>query len=363
MPGERSESDELKILKELRNNMKKMTLIAAIAFAMPVVAHHSEAGFDLESLLTLEGTVAEFQWRNPHVYLGVDTVQEDGEVMTWTLQTSSTISLMRRGWTPDTLAVGDHVTVTANPASDGRLYAMLDELLEINDADARTVLGRGSEETSDEQPIRRATTIEGRWLTDRTRLGGFPGGLDELTSQELVLTDEARARQAVFDETSAENPSLRCVGRPTPAMFVNPNYLLEIEFNDAEDIIYIRGQSMDQERVVYMDGRPHPPASSRFHEGHSTGLWEGDTLVVDTANFADHPSPYQNGIPSGSQKHVVERHTLADDGTRLVVEFILDDPEYLAEPFRYAREFLFSPDADMSPFNCDMESTRRFVPE
>ena len=86
-------------------------------------------------------------------------------------------------------------------------------------------------------------------------------------------------------------------------------------------------------------------------------------MVVDTANFADHPSPYQNGIPSGSQKHVVERHTLADDGTRLVVEFILDDPEYLAEPFRYAREFLFSPDADMSPFNCDMESTRRFVPE
>ena len=53
---------------------------------------------------------------------------------------------------------------------------------------------------------------------------------------------------------------------------------------------------------------------------------------------------------------------LADDGRRLIVEFILDDPEYLAEPFRYVREFLYSPEAEMAPFDCDIESTRRFVP-
>ncbi|MGI9258498.1 MAG: hypothetical protein ACR2QQ_06670, partial [Gammaproteobacteria bacterium] len=135
------------------------------------------------------------------------------------------------------------------------------------------------------------------------------------------------------------------------------------EFDEERAVIYIRGQSMDQERVVYMDGRAHPPVSERFHEGHSTGSWDADTLVVDTANFTDHPSPYQNGIPSGAQKHVMERLTLTDDGLRLMVEFILDDPEYLAEPFQYAREFLYSPEADMTPFNCDLESTRRFVPD
>ncbi len=343
--------------------MREITLVVALAFALSATAHHSEAGFDLQSLLTLDGTVTEFQWRNPHVYLSVDMSQENGEVSTWVVQTSSTVSLMRRGWTPDTLTVGDRVSLTANPVRDGRQYAVLEELLTVNNADARTVLNRGTGETPVNQSIRRATTIEGRWLTDRSRLGGFPGGLDELTSEQLILTDKARAEQAIFDESSAENPDLRCIGRPTPAMFVNPNYLLEIEFNEAENIVYIRGQYMDQERVVYMDGRPHPAASTRFHEGHSTGSWDGDTLVVDTANFADHPSPYQNGIPSGAQKHVVERLTLADAGSRLIVEFLLEDPEYLAEPFRYAREFLYAPEADMTPFDCDMESTRRFVPD
>jgi hypothetical protein len=342
---------------------KGFTIFAAIAMTHPAAAHHSEAGFDLESLLTLEGTVTEFEWRNPHVYLSLDTVQENGEALTWVVQTSSTVSLMRRGWTPETLAVGDRVALTANPTRDGRLYAVLDELLTINDADAQTVLSNGSSGVTVDQPDNFATTIEGRWLTDRSRLGGFPGGLDELTSEQLVLTDEARAIQATFDESAEVNPELRCVGRPTPAMFVNPNYLLEIELDEAEDLVYIRGQYMDQERVVYMDGRTHPPPTQRFHEGHSTGTWEGDTLVVDTANFTDHPSPYQNGIPSGAQKHVVERLTLTDEGRRLIVEFILDDPQYIAEPFQYAREFLYSPEADMSPFDCDLESTRRFVPE
>ncbi len=338
-----------------------MILAAAIAFAMPAVAHHSEAAFDLQLLLSLEGTVTEFEWRNPHVYLSVDTVQDNGEALIWTVQTSSTFSLMRRGWTPDTLSVGDLVTIAVNPTRDGRPYAILEELVEVNGTAGRTVLGSTSAEEPNEQIVHRATTIEGRWLTDPTKLGDFPGGLDELTRERLILTDKARAIQADFDEASAENPAMRCSGRPTPAMLVTPSYPLEIEFNEAADIIYIRGQYMDQERVVYMDGRAHPPASERYFEGHSTGAWDGDTLVVDTANFEDHPSPYQNGIPSGAQKHVVERFTMTDDGTGLVAEFVLEDPEYLVEPFQYARALTYSPEIDMSPFNCDIESTRRFV--
>jgi len=351
-----------------REIVSRILIPIAVAFfapVAPVAAHHSEAALDMESVLALEGTVTEFQWRNPHVYFGVETVSENGEPLTWTVQTSSTISLMRRGWTRDTLAVGDHVTVTANPARDGRPYAVLDELLEVNGTGGRTALDHGSTDAPTEQAtvIQRATTIEGRWLTDTTRLGDFPGGLDELTSELLVLTDAARAAQAAYDEGSADNPELRCIGRPTPAMLVYPNYPLEIEFNEADDIIHIRGQYMDQERVVYMDGRAHPPELERFHEGHSTGTWDGDVLVVDTTNFAEHPSPYQNGIPSGVEKHIVERFAPADGGTRLVVGFVLEDPEYLAEPFRYRREFVYSPAADMSPFNCDPEATRRFVPD
>lgn len=78
----------------------------------------------------------------------------------------------------------------------------------------------------------------------------------------------------------------------------------------------------------------------RFATGHSIGHWEGDTLVVDTANFDDHRSPYRIGVPSGGQKHVVERFRLTEDGTHIDLEFVLDDPEYLAEPMVHRRQLI-----------------------
>ena len=92
------------------------------------------------------------------------------------------------------------------------------------------------------------------------------------------------------------------------------------------------------------------------------GRWDGDVLVVDTRNFADHRSPYQIGVPSGDQKHVVERYRLTDDGTAIVAEFMLEDPAYLTGPMTHTRELIYSPQLEMSRFDCDPNSSSRFVP-
>ena len=99
-----------------------------------------------------------------------------------------------------------------------------------------------------------------------------------------------------------------------------------------------------------------------MHEGHSVGHYEGDTLVIDTRNFAYHRSPYQNGTPSGPQKHVVERYRLIDNGARMEAEFTLEDAEYIVGSMTHKRTLLYRPNTDMSPFNCDIESTRRYLP-
>jgi hypothetical protein len=112
-----------------------------------------------------------------------------------------------------------------------------------------------------------------------------------------------------------------------------------------------------------MDGRGHPAESERFTSGHSIGWWEEDTLVVDTTNFTDHRSPYQIGVPSGAQKHVVERYRLTEDGTRVMVEFMLEDPEYIAEPLTHTRGLIYSPQIEISRYDCNPETTRRFVPQ
>ncbi len=111
-----------------------------------------------------------------------------------------------------------------------------------------------------------------------------------------------------------------------------------------------------------MDGREHPPADERTHEGHSIGWWEDDVLVVDTRNFADDRSPYQNGVPSGAQKHVIERYRLHDNGTHMTVQFTLEDPEYIVGSMSYERILRYSPHLQMTPFDCDLEATRRYLP-
>jgi len=176
------------------------------------------------------------------------------------------------------------------------------------------------------------------------------------------LTEKGAVAQATYNETSAENPELSCIGRPTPGTIIYTDlYPLEIEFNEGEETIAIRHQYFDSERIVYMDGRAYPESRERFFEGYSIGRWESGTLIVDTRNFEDHRSPYQNGIPSGGQKHVVERYELMENGTRMALEFMLEDPEYLTGAMTHRRELVYSPQLDMTPFNCDLESTRGFL--
>jgi len=136
---------------------------------------------------------------------------------------------------------------------------------------------------------------------------------------------------------------------------------MQVDMSDAEEKIVIKSEWYNEERTVYMDGRDHPNSSTTFATGHSIGYWDGDTLVVDTRNFDDHRSPYQIGVPSGSQKHVVEKYRLIEDGTAMAAEFMLEDPEFLAEPMYHSRVLLHSPHLRMLGTECDLESTTRLL--
>jgi hypothetical protein len=136
---------------------------------------------------------------------------------------------------------------------------------------------------------------------------------------------------------------------------------MEIDLTQQETMIVFRSEWFNEVRTIYMDGREHPAARERFTTGHSIGRWDGNTLVVDTANFADHRSPYQIGVPSGGQKHVVERYRLTEDGTHIDLEFVLEDPEYLASAMSHRRQLIHSPHLELFLFACDPETTSRFL--
>jgi len=336
--------------------VRNMSLATALALTSPVLAHHSDAGVDMSSIVTFQGTVTEFNWQNPHIYFTLETTDSNGERIEWEIQMGSTVTSTRRGWGPDSLLPGDRVTVQAHPAQNNRPYGILDSLERANEIVFGEPLYAPEVTTS-------TSTLEGKWMAKSEELLSYPGGFDGFFRAELKLTERAAAAQAAYIGLSEENPHSRCIGRPTPAMIVSSDlYALEIEIGERQQIVLIRSEFWDEERTVYMDGRPHPAESNRFPSGHSIGWWDGETLVVDTTNFTDHRSPYQIGVPSGSQKHVVERYRLNEEGTRILVEFVLADPEYIAEPLVHARDLIYSPNIDISRYNCNPETSRRFVP-
>ena len=85
-----------------------------------VFAHHSFAPFDQTKTVTLTGTVKDFQWTNPHVWL--DMIVEDGKSAptVWSLEGSSVMALYRSGWKKGMIKEGDKVTVKIHPLRSGK---------------------------------------------------------------------------------------------------------------------------------------------------------------------------------------------------------------------------------------------------
>ena len=101
------------------------SLIAAAALAgalgtAPALAHHSFAMFDFEKVMTITGTIKEFQWTNPHVIVWVNADGKAGEApAVWSLELTSPGNLTRTGWDRHALNTGDKISVDLNPLRNG----------------------------------------------------------------------------------------------------------------------------------------------------------------------------------------------------------------------------------------------------
>jgi hypothetical protein len=93
--------------------------IAVAVCTMPAVAHHSFAMFDAGKLVTVAGTVKEFQWTNPHAFIVMMVPNSDGQAEQWSVEMGGPGGLARQGWVPKTLRPGMNVSVVMHPLRDG----------------------------------------------------------------------------------------------------------------------------------------------------------------------------------------------------------------------------------------------------
>jgi len=321
--------------------------------ALPAVAHHSRSIYDEESTFTLEGIVTEFEWANPHVYLYVEAQTDTGESAVWAIEHGSTTAMKKRGWNPQTFVPGDAVIVEAHPGKDpGRNMALI---YSVEKAGV-TRRGRGVVEeslTGIEASQAEADGLPGTWVVLQTVMVGY---FSEPFS--WPLTDRGAAALESYDD-STMNPQIHCMTRTAPWFMIFPS-VQRIEVGATSVSIHSEYDSI--QRTIHLDVASHEGAAVT-NQGHSIGRWEGEALVVDTTHFAEHRSGAARGIPSGSQKHLVERFELDPDRTSMTYRFVLEDPEHLSEPVTGEVRSMYRPDVEFAPVACDLDNARRFIGE
>jgi len=125
------------------------------------------------------------------------------------------------------------------------------------------------------------------------------------------------------------------------------------EIHQGTDLIVFKYEYFDLVRIIFMDGRPHPPADAPHSKvGHSVGRWEGDELVVDTTHLSA-ATITNNGLSHSDRVHVVERFKLSPDGGTLMSTMWFEDPEVLENRGARYIEWTRKPGEYVYPYECD----------
>ena len=372
-----------------------------LASLAPAWAHHGVANFDLNTEITISGTVTRIDLVNPHSWLFLDVAGDDGRVVPWRCELRGATVLRRSGWSPEMFKAGTTITITGAPDrfepntcylgsalfADGTRVDRYGQLSRPAAASAAPV----------ERPLRHASgapNLAGDWaaeqrvMTDpRGMAGAFlpigvarrqqPGSVPEGTQafpgtrgtavsladdpigaywnrpSALPLTDAGRKAIEGFDGASTDNPRLRC--EPTNILF---DWAFETDVNRIEqsaETITLRYGSMGLERTIHLNVDAHPRDLTPRRAGHSIGRWEGDTLVVDTIGFEPGILLADGRVPHSGQMHVIERFTIEGDGRTLRRTFVATDPVYFEGEYR-GGDAVYVADVPYQPIACDDQS-------
>ena len=103
--------------------MKRLQVAGLVAIALCMAgsawAHNNAAGIDRTKTVTVEGTVKQFKWANPHSWMELEVPDKKGGVELWNAEMTAPAGLVRAGWKKTTIKPGDKVKIVVNPMANG----------------------------------------------------------------------------------------------------------------------------------------------------------------------------------------------------------------------------------------------------
>jgi Family of unknown function (DUF6152) len=115
------------------NRQSFVSALAGICLALVPAAwaHHSQSEYDLRAKVEVEGTVTRVEWKR-HAWFYLDVPNDKGEKVNWSFELPSPVTLMRRGWTRDSLKPGDRIKVVGAPARNFPAIAIANSVKDSN---------------------------------------------------------------------------------------------------------------------------------------------------------------------------------------------------------------------------------------
>ena len=362
--------------------VKSAAAAIVLGFALSAAAHHSNSAYQVDQIVTLEGTVKEWRWMNPHTWLIMTVEEADGKTREWAVEGRPPGILGRAGWSSTILKPGERVTVHASPAKNGDPEGII---ARVTKADG-TVLGN--------QPNLNREAVAGAALPapQPTPAAGarpsFAGVYYPAQQGGQAPPPARRPGEPLPPPTRSSPTSDGSQGRGPDAPKLTPEYLAKwnaiaasritgsyetdnihnclppgmpammsaaygMEIMQDEQKITVFGEHQDAYRRIYLDGRK-PSAqvlADPTYAGYSTGRWEGDTLVVDTVALTT--KSYIDGSSPHSDKMTVQERIRWVEGV-LENQITVTDPEALTEPWRVTRRYRKAsyPNDELREFAC-----------
>jgi len=317
-------------------------------------AHHSFAPhFDINKPVSIAGKILQFEARNPHSYLHLAAVDENGRTQEYVCESHGFTQLKRIGITSELLKAGTEVRVEGSQSRNDSHKCFFTDVY-FPDGRVVNVNGRPDAQAARVGQARR--DIFGTWLLAPMPNRSTSGPQPMIDS----MTPSGKAAVAKYNPFK-DDPVFRCDPVAVRRVWGAPGTPLSIVRE--KDRVILRHEWMDVQRIVYLNQHEHPPGGPRTSLGHSIGHFEGNTLVIDTGNYsAGVLNQYveQQGQPTRGLLHsaalsTVERLHLDAARQRLVVEFDMRDPEFFTREFDHSSLEFAPSDLKLEPFNCSPE--------